>query len=394
MQDKLRFSNITIVSPNSLQNKDLLVDAGFIVDIVDREKSISEDWQVLNGNNNYIFPGMIDILQHGFLNYLYIDAEKNCVADNSKNLPSFGVTGYLPSISSLPPDRTAKILSILSAECDVSKNGSRVLGIHSEGPCFALPGAHNPKNLQKPSVKLAEELIDAAKGKLKAVTLAPEMDGSEEFIKRMKKEDISVHLGHSGAKPADVPKFADWGIDAVTHMYDALPTYPADDTGVHVLSLTDALIAEPRISLGLICDGIHVHPQLVELLSHLPSDRVFLETDANKYAGKDGVTEFEFYPGRICVSEKGKACTYNGMLAGSSLTSIEALQNYFKFSKKSLSQVSIATSLMPAKIIGMDNKLGSIEKGKLADFILLDKKNLEIIETFIFGQSVYKNEQK
>ena len=91
------------------------------------------------------------------------------------------------------------------------------------------------------------------------------------------------------------------------------------------------------------------------------------------------------------VFEKGKACTYNGMLAGSSLTSIEALQNYLKYSKKTLSQVSIATSLMPAKIIGMDNKLGSIEKGKLADFILLDKKNLEISETYISGKSVYKS---
>jgi N-acetylglucosamine-6-phosphate deacetylase len=392
MQEKQRFTNGDIVTPYSLQNKDLLVDRGSIVDIIDREKSTSDDWKIIDVNNNYIFPGMIDVLQHGFLNHLYIDVDKDCIANNSKNLPAFGVTGYLPSTSCLPPNRTAKILTALSEECDLSKNGSRVLGIHSEGPCFALPGAHNPKNLLKPSVKLAEELIDGAKGKLKAVTLAPEMDGSEEFIKKMKKEGISVHLGHSSAKPTDVPKFADWGVDAVTHMYDALPTYPADDTGVHVLSLTDALIAESRISLGLICDGIHVHPQLVELLSHLPSDRVFLETDANKYAGKDGITEFEFYPGRICISEKGKACTYKGMLAGSSLTSIEALQNYFKYSKKTLSQVSIATSLMPAKIIGMDSKLGSIEKGKLADFILLDKINLEISETYISGKSVYKSE--
>ena len=392
MQAKLRFTNVTIVTPNSLQNKDLLLDGDTIVDIVDRENQISDDWKIINGDNNYLFPGMIDVLQHGFLNYLYIDTEKNCVSNNSKDLPAFGVTGYLPSTSSLSPDRNVQVLTALSEECDLSKDGSRVLGIHSEGPCFSLPGAHNPKNLRNPSIKLAEELIDSAEGKLKAITLAPEMNGSEEFIKKMKKEEISVHLGHSGAKPIDVPKFADWGVDAVTHMYDALPTYPADDTGVHVLSLTDALIAESRISLGLICDGIHVHPQLVELLSHLPSDRVFLETDANKYTGNEGKTEFEFYPGRICVSEKGKACTYNGMLAGSSLTSIEALQNYFKFSKKSLSQVSIATSLMPAKIIGIDNKLGSIEKEKLADFILLDKKNLEISETYISGNLVYKSE--
>ena len=129
------------------------------------------------------------------------------------------------------------------------------------------------------------------------------MNGSEEFIKRLKKENISIHLGHSGANPIDVPKFADWGVDAVTHMYDALPTYPPDDTGVHVLSLTDALIAETRIALGVICDGIHVHPQLVELLSHLPTDRVFLETDSVKGAGSPVPVKFEFFPGRWCTVE-------------------------------------------------------------------------------------------
>ena len=80
------------------------------------------------------------------------------------------------------------------------------------------------------------------------------------------------------------------------------------------------------------------------------------------------------------------------MLAGSSLTSIEALQNYFKFSKKSLSQVAIAASLVPAKVIGLDNRMGSIAINKLADFIILNKDNLEVEETFISGKSVYQNE--
>jgi len=392
MQDKLRFTNVTLVTSTSLENKDLLTTGDRIEGLVDRNESISEDWQSIDGNDHYIFPGMIDLLQHGFLDYLYNDAASNCIVNNSRDLPKVGVTGFLPSISSIPPETTANVLTALANECDLAKDGTRVLGIHSEGPCFALAGAHNPKNLLNPSILLAEKLIEGAMGKLKAVTLAPEMHGSEEFIKKMKKEGVSVHLGHSGANPIDVTRFIDWGVDAVTHMYDALPTYSHDDTGVHVLSLTDALIAESRIALGVICDGIHVHPQLVELLSHLPSDRVFLETDSNKYAGREGATEFEFYPGRVCISEKGKACTYNGMLAGSSLTSIEALQNYFKFSKKSLSQVSMATSLVPAKIIGMDKDLGSIEKGKFADFLLLNKNDLEISETYISAKSVYKSE--
>ena len=392
MQAKQRFTNVTLITPTGEKSQDLLVDDGFIVDIIEKDTQIDANFKTIDGNNNYIFPGMIDVLQHGFLNYLYGHAEENCAVDNAKILPSVGVTGFLPSTPCLPPEQTHELLNNLATDIDKVKEGARVLGIHSEGPCFSLPGAHNPKNLRNPSIDLAEELIRSTNGKLKAVTIAPEMEGSEEFIKRLKKDNISIHLGHSGANPLDVPMFVDWGVDAVTHMYDALPTYPADDTGVHVLSLTDALIAEPRIALGVICDGIHVHPQLVELLSHLPNDRVFLETDSVKGSGSSEPVKFEFYPGRWCTVEKGKASTYDGLLAGSSLTSIEALQNYLKFSKKTLSQVAIASSLVPARVIGLDDKMGSIEKNKYADFILLQKNNLEILETFISGKSVYKSE--
>ena len=392
MQAKQRFTNVTLITPTGEKSQDLLVDDGLIVDIIEKDTQIDANFQIIDGNNNYIFPGMIDVLQHGFLNYLYGHAEENCAVDNAKILPSVGVTGFLPSTPCLPPEQTHELLNNLATDIDKVKEGARVLGIHSEGPCFSLPGAHNPKNLRNPSIDLAEELIRSTNGKLKAVTIAPEMEGSEEFIKRLKKDNISIHLGHSGANPLDVPMFVDWGVDAVTHMYDALPTYPADDTGVHVLSLTDALIAEPRIALGVICDGIHVHPQLVELLSHLPNDRVFLETDSVKGSGSSEPVKFEFYPGRWCTVEKGKASTYDGLLAGSSLTSIEALQNYLKFSKKTLSQVAIASSLVPARVIGLDDKMGSIEKNKYADFILLQKNNLEILETFISGKSVYKSE--
>ena len=392
MQHKQRFTNVTLVTPTGEEDKDLLIQGDKIVQILNRNENLSNDWRIIDGHNNYIFPGMIDVLQHGFMNYLYGHAEENCTVDNAKLLPSVGVTGFLPSTPCLPAETTGNFLNALSNDIDKAKEGARVLGIHSEGPCFTIAGAHDPKNLRNPSLALAEELLEASQGKLKAVTLAPEMNGSELFIKRLKKDNISIHLGHSNANPTDVPKFADWGIDAVTHMYDALPTYPPDDSGVHVLSLTDALISEPRIALGLICDGIHVHPKLVELLSHLPTDRVFLETDSVKGAGSQVPVKFEFFPGRWCTVEKGKASTYNGRLAGSSLTSIEALQNYFKFSKKTLSQVAIAASLVPARIIGLDNIMGSIEKNKFADFILLRKDNLEISETFIAGKSEYKSE--
>ena len=94
MQAKQRFTNVTLVTPIGEKNQDLLIEGDHIVDIVDRDSSVSDDFQIYDGGDNYIFPGMIDVLQHGFLNYLYGHAEKNCTVDNAKLLPGVGVTGF------------------------------------------------------------------------------------------------------------------------------------------------------------------------------------------------------------------------------------------------------------------------------------------------------------
>ena len=155
------------------------------------------------------------------------------------------------------------------------------------------------------------------------------------------------------------------------------------------MSLTDALLAEPGVALGVICDGIHVHPQLIQLLAQLPADRIFLETDANKYAGGED-NEFEFYPGYWVRSQRGNAVRdRNGGLCGSSLTSDEAMRNFVTFSGKDLVRAAQAASLVPARVIGRERDLGSIAAGKLADFVVLDPDALTVRQTFVGGQRLY-----
>src|SRR6185312_3255547 len=188
---------------------------------------------------------------------------------------------------------------------------------------------------------------------------------AQAFIAEMKAAGVSVHLGHSRAKAEDIPRYVTWGIDAVTHMYNVMPTLPPGNMGVHVVSLTDALLAEPTLALGLICDGIHVDPLLVRLLAQLPPNRVFLETDAMKFAGTAGA-EFEFFPGYWVRSEPGKAVRERegGGLCGSSLTPDEAMRNYLQFSGRGLVEAAQATSLVPARVLGLDHEMGSISPKK------------------------------
>lgn len=381
-----RWSNVTIVTPTAQLASDLLVDGDRIAGVIPASSAIGGDWQPIDGKGAILFPGMIDLLQHGYGQHLYNDTEQGAVAANSDVLLRNGVTGFLPSISCLPPPLMEPTLSRLAAQTSEAR-GARALGVHSEGPCFGSPGAHNPENIQLPSVELAERMLAATDGKLKAVTVAPEKPGAEGFIRTLKAAGVSIHLGHSLARPEDIPRYVSWGVGAVTHMYNVMPTYPPGNMGVHVVSLTDALIAEPALALGLICDGIHVDPQLVKLLAQLPPDRVFLETDAMKFAGTPGAT-FEFYPGYVVTSAPGKAVreAKGGGLCGSSLTPDEALRNYLSFSGKDLVQAANATSLTPAKVLGMARDIGSLEIGKLADFAVLDPKTLEVIATWVGGR--------
>ena len=387
---KTRWTNVRVVTPTAEVASDLLIDGDRIAGIVPKATSTGDDWQAIDGQGAILFPGMIDLLQHGYGQHLYNDTEQGAVAGNSQLLLKSGVTGFLPSISCLPPKNMEPTLRRLSGQT-VEAAGARALGVHSEGPVFGSPGAHNPENIQLPSIELAQRMLAATDGRLKAVTLAPEKPGAEGFIKTLKAAGVSIHLGHSRARAEDIPRYVSWGIDAVTHMYNVMPTEPPGTMGVHIVSLTDALLAEPTLALGLICDGIHVDPQLVRLLAQLPADRVFLETDAMKFAGTPGAT-FEFYPGYVVTSAPGKAVREQngGGLCGSSLTPDEAMRNYLRFSGKDLSQVACATSLVPARLLGMERDIGSLERGKLADFAVLDPLTLEVTATVVGGKELWR----
>lgn len=387
---KQRWRNATLITPQGEAARDLLVENGRFAGTIDRDFSTSDDWQSVDAGGRILFPGIIDLLQHGLDVNLYNDTAEGAVAHSSQLLLARGVTGFLPSISCLPRGTLEGVLERLSTQTEQAA-GARALGVHSEGPCFASPGAHNVQNILSPSAELAHTMLSASNGHLKAVTVAPELPDAEAFIRVLKAAGVSIHLGHSRARAEDVPRYVGWGIDAVTHMYNVMPTEPPGGMGLHVLSLTDALLAESGLALGVICDGIHVDPMLIRLLSQLPRERVFLETDANKFAGSAEASEFEFYPGYWVTSAPGKAVLdRDGGLCGSSLTPDEAMRNYVRLAGVDLTAAAHATSLVPARVLGLESEMGSIDIGKLADFAVLDPRTLAVEETVVGGKSLYR----
>lgn len=389
MPVKLRWININVVGPKAVNPHDILIDGDRITAVIPRGTPAGEDRRVIDGGGGFLIPGIVDLFQNGIGAQCYADVPPGAVARASDFLLQAGCTAFVPSFGCQPPDRLDAALAGLAAELPNAR-GARALGIHAEGPCFALTGAHNPANLDKPSSALVDRMLRASDGRLLINTLAPELPGAEGFVRALKAAGVSVHMGHTNADPHMVARYVAWGIDAVTHMFDVMPQKAPDGSGVHVPNLTDSLMAEAGLPLGLICDGIHAHPRLVRLLAQLGPDRVFLETDAFVNDTEADI-RFETFPGHWVTSRPGQAVRDDhGGLNGGSLRPDEQLRNYITFGNVDLVQAMHAASLVPARVIGRAADMGSIEPGKLADLALLAPDTLEVRATMVGGTLLYE----
>ncbi|MCJ8330325.1 MAG: amidohydrolase family protein [Lentisphaeria bacterium] len=380
-----RIKNIKIVTALEILAQDILLSSGKFEAFIAKD-SPAPDYDEIDGADCFAYPGMLDLLSHGFGDHQYSDCENTCISDNSKELLSFGVTGFCPSIISSVLEVHLKRINSL-AKLSESATGARVLGIHSEGPCMASSGIHPKESLQIPSLELAEQLLEAGLGKLKIVTLSPELDGAEAFVQQLTKNGVSCHLGHSNVPPEAVSSVIDFGINAVTHMFNVMLPGTVKIAGVTPASQVEAVIADKRICMGIICDGVHNEKMRIKMLCQLAKERVFLETDSMKFSGRPA-GRFEIAPG-VFVNTAGEAAFDDtGILAGSILTSDQALRNFLKWGDGDLVRASWATSLNPARLINSENDIGSIAVGKSADFILLDKE-YHVQKTFLEGALVY-----
>ncbi|MCJ8331574.1 MAG: amidohydrolase family protein [Lentisphaeria bacterium] len=382
-----RIKNIEIITASEVLEQDILLSSGKFEAFIEKD-SPTPNYEEIDGAGCFAYPGMLDLLSHGFGDHQYSDCEDTCISDNSKELLSFGVTGFCPSIISSVLDVHLKRINSL-AKLSESATGAHVLGVHSEGPCMASSGIHPKESLQKPSLELAEQLLEAGQGKLKIVTLSPELAGAEAFVQQLTKNDVSCHLGHSYVPPEDVSRVIDFGINAVTHMFNVMLPGTVTIAGVTPASQVEALIADKRICMGIICDGVHNEKIRIKMLCQLAKERLFLETDSMKFSGRPA-GRFEIAPG-VFVNTAGEAAFDDaGALAGSILTSDQALRNFLEWGDGDLVRASWATSLNPARLINSDNEIGSIAVGKNADFILLDS-DYHVQKTFLDGVLVYNN---
>lgn len=379
--------NGKIITPdNVLYNKVVIFDEK-IKEILDesqfREQINSgkfKDMEVIDVQGNYISPGFIDIHIHGSGGYDTMDGEIEDLKAISKAIAKNGVTGFLPTTMTMSKEKIYKALD--SIECCMKLNfqGARVLGAHLEGPFIneKYKGAQKKDYIIKADYKFIENFKDI----IKIITLAPEKDENLNFVRQIKENTgIILSIGHSNATYEEAMEAIDMGISSATHTFNAMTPFNHRQPGIV------GAIFNSDIYCEIIADTIHVHPGIFNTLAKIKGkDRLILITDSMR-AGclKDGISELG---GQKVIVKNSSARLEDGTLAGSILTLNKAIKNYMNNTDLKIYEVVNMASLNPAKILGIGNKVGSIEVGKDADITIFDN-DFNIEQTIIRGEKIF-----
>ncbi len=378
-----------------LEAASLEMEAGRIVAIHPEASTIPSDAEAIDGGGHLLAPGFIDLHIHGLHQYL-VDEGPKPLAAIAATLPRYGVTGWLPTVAPRPTGQDSAFLKTLAEAAAVT--GARVLGFHLEGPFLTLTGALPPEALGAADPDRVRALMDAAHPYPAVFSVAPDFKGIDKLIPLMRRRGAPVFMTHTKATVAETEAAIEAGARHATHFYDVFPTPPVTEPGVRPCGAVEAILADPRVSVDFILDGVHVDPVALRMaLQCKGPDRVCLITDAMVGAGsapgrhtfgrKDVIFEYPGAPARA-IDERGKP----GSLSGSGLTLNLAVRNAVEMARIPLPQALRMASSNPARVLGLSERKGRIAVGWDADLVLLDAQ-FQPLRTWVGGETVFIKDQ-
>ena len=264
--------------------------------------------------------------------------------------------------------------------------GAQLMGIHLEGPFLSVEykGAMPEHLLQKGNAELFRKYQQAADGAVRYITVSPEVEGVVDMIAEIAGH-TTVAIGHSGADYETSCAAIDAGAACCTHTFNAMGLFHQHRPGIM------GAVLERPVCCEAICDGRHLHPGSVRMLLACKGwDKVVAVTDSIQAAGlPDG--HYKLGVNDVVVEDGDAKLASNGVRAGSTLTTGQALRNLVKFTGESVEKVLPLLTCNPARLIGMDYRKGSIAPGKDADLVVLDQ-DLNVTATYVAGECVFAGE--
>lgn len=328
-----------------------------------------DDGKVIDAEGLLVLPGLVDIHSHGAAGEDFSDGNPEGLKKILQYEKRCGITSYCPTSMTFPKERLRQIFaSIKGAQ---TEEEAKVVGINMEGPFLdpAKKGAHVEEWIAAPDAAFVRELNQDVDGLVRLVTLAPNMDGAEEFIKEMH-EEVCISLGHTAADYDCASRAMKFGAHHVTHLYNAMQPF-----GHRAPGLIGAAMDDPECMVELICDGYHIHPSAIRAAFRLfGPERVILISDSMRATGMENGT-YELGGQEVTVKDR-KAVLKDGTLAGSATNLYGCMCKAIEFGIP-LEQAIMAATANPARSIGIFDRVGSIRIGKQADLLLVSE-NLEL----------------
>jgi len=373
----------------------MLVEQGRILEISSLNmRQLPAAVSLTDLGNSVIAPGYVDLHIHGSAGFDVMDERVEALPTIEQLLARHGVTSYFPTTVTAPMEATLRALDRLAnaiEKREVDRESATVegkrralpLGIHLEGPFLshARRGVHPPEYLLAPTLPLFEQFWQAARGRIRMMTIAPELEGAPEVIAEAARRGVCVSLGHSDADFSAAERGITAGAQHATHTFNAMRPLSHNTLDHRDPGILAAVLTDRRVSADLIADGIHLDPAIVKLIAEAKGpERTVLITDATSATG---MPDGRYQLGGFEVDVREGKCTRNGSLAGSVLTMDRAVQNLAHFAEWDLPQAVAAASRNPARVARLTNK-GVLAAGADADFVVLNAQG-EVQRTFVGG---------
>ena len=313
-----------------------------------------------------VIPGLIEVHSHGNSGADFSDGDYEGLKAMARFYASCGVTSFAPASMTLPYEVLAKAFATGKRLKEEAPEGcARIMGIQMEGPYFSYKkrGAQNPDYLKEPDFEGFKALYEGCDGLVRIVDIAPELPGAAEFVEKAK-ELCTVSIAHTDSDYDHAKAAIDAGVTHLTHLYNAMPGINHRNPGV-----IPAAVENKNVRAEIICDGLHIHPAAVRMaFSMFGSDRMIVVSDSGRCAGQPDGTTFEL-GGQMATLTDGVARLADGTIACSATNMYQCLRNCISWGIPEEAVVRACT-YNPACALGAQDKVGSIETGKLADFVI------------------------
>ncbi|NJD04460.1 MAG: N-acetylglucosamine-6-phosphate deacetylase [Ruminiclostridium sp.] len=391
--DKFKIFNAEVITPfETIHNGTVLIDNGKIV-CVTPEALNTEDYLKIDACGNYVSPGFIDIHTHGGGGFDFMDGTAEAFLGAAEAHARHGTTSFVPTTLTSTNEELKKSFEVFKTAKALNGRGAKFLGIHLEGPYFALSqkGAQDPRYIRNPKPQEYMEILQWSDDIIRW-SAAPELEGALEFGRFLNGRGILPSIAHSDAIDEEVFKAFESGFTHVTHLYSGMSGVRRINAYRFAGVIESALLMD-EMTVEIIADGVHLPATLLKLIYKVKgADRIALVTDSMRAAGMpEGESIIgSLKDGQKVIVEDGVAkLSDRSAFAGSVATADRLVRTMTKCADVPLILAVKMMTMTPASIIGVSGRKGSLTPGKDADLVIFDE-NIGIKMSMIQGKIVYK----